>query len=52
MEILNQRENSSVHDHQFDQGHTFTTKLLLEVNIENLGKSRKDNINLDSTENF
>lgn len=46
MEILDQRENLSVHLHQLNEGHTFTSELLLEVHVEDLGKSCKDNINL------
>ena len=46
MEILDQGENSSVHLHQIDKGHAFATELGLEVDIENLGEGRKDNINL------
>jgi hypothetical protein len=46
MEILDQRENSSVHLHELDKGHTFATELSLEVDVENLCESSKDNIDL------
>jgi hypothetical protein len=52
MKILDQGENSSVHLHELDKGHTFATELGLEVDVENLREGRKDNINLHLRKNL
>lgn len=46
MEVLNQREDSSVHLHELDERHTFTCELLHEIQVENLGECSEDDINL------
>ena len=52
VKVINQRENLSVHLHKLDQSHAFTSKLLLEVHIENLCKSCQYNIYLSLLKNF
>jgi len=52
MEIRNQLENLSVHNHEVNERLTFITELSFEVDIENLGESCKDNINLLVTKNL
>lgn len=46
MHVFNNLEDSRVHLHQLDQCHSFSSKQLLEVDIENLCESSQDNRNL------
>lgn len=46
MQVVDEGENSSVLNHEFDKGHTPSGKILLKVHVENLGEGGHDNIDL------
>jgi hypothetical protein len=46
MQVVNDREDFGMHDHELNQSHTFTTIDLFEVDIKNLDKSFHNDINL------
>ena len=52
MQVVNDREDSCVHHHQFNQGHSLATVELFEIYIEDLCKGFHNDINLYLIENF
>jgi len=46
MKIVNDGENFSMHNHELNECHTFSSIVLLKVYVEDLGKGSDDDINL------
>ena len=52
MQVVDQREDSSMLHHELDECHSFTTKQLFEIDIEDLNEGGQDNIYLIWSECF
>jgi hypothetical protein len=52
VQVVDKREDSSVLNHEFNEGHTFSGEILLKVHIENLGKCSHDDLNLRVGQDF
>jgi len=46
VQVVDEGENSSVLNHEFDKGHELSGKILLKVHVENLGEGGHDNFDL------
>lgn len=46
VQVVDKGEDSSVLNHEFDQSHTLSSKVLLEVHVEDLCECSHDNIDL------
>lgn len=52
MQVVDEREDPSMLLHEFDQCHALSSKVLLEVHIEDLGECGHDDVDLGIIENL